>query len=119
MGSLNRVTLIGNLTADPVIRYTKNEKPVAHFTLAMNRNGNGEADFVDCISWGGLAKICGEYLKKGRLVAIEGRIQVRKYEGKDGKNRKSTEVVASNMQMLDRKFEKAATSVKEEELVQV
>jgi len=120
MGNLNRAILTGNLTADPVVRYTKNEKPVAHFTIAINRNGNGEADFVDCVSWGGLAKICGEYLKKGRLVAVEGRIQVRKYQAKDGQNRKVTEIVASNMQMLDKKFEKASKKIqKEEELVQI
>lgn len=120
MPSLNRAIIAGHLTADPIVRYTKNEKPVAHFTLAINRNGNEEADFIDCVSWGGLAKICGEYLKKGRLVAVEGRIQIRKYKGKDGKNRRSMEVVASNMQMLDNKFEKAASGAeKEEELLEI
>lgn len=111
MGSLNRVILTGNLVADPEIRYTQNEVPVANFRLAVNRrlkNGENGADFIRCIAWGGLAKICGEYLKKGRLVAVEGRLQIRSYES-NGQKRTAAEVVASNMQMLDRRFYKAAS----------
>jgi single-strand DNA-binding protein len=112
MGSLNRVILAGRLTADPEIRYTTNELPVARFTLAINkrlRNGEDQTEFVNCTAWRGLAKICGEYLKKGKLVAVEGRLRISKYDGKDGIRRTAVEVVTDNMQMLDGKFHKAAS----------
>lgn len=104
MAGLNKTLLIGRLTNDPEIRYTAKEKAVAHFGLAVDRpakDGEKAVDFFNCIAWDGLAKICGEYLKKGRLVAIEGRLQVSKYQDKSGQKRTSTEVVASNIQMLD------------------
>ncbi len=122
MKSLNRTILVGRLTADPEVRYTANEIPVAKFAIAVerpSRNGEKEADFINIVAWRGLAKICGEYLKKGKLIAIEGRLQIRKYE-KDGENKYFTEIVADNMQMLDSKFFKASTDhskdEKEEEL---
>ncbi|MBU0573038.1 MAG: single-stranded DNA-binding protein [Candidatus Margulisiibacteriota bacterium] len=118
MGNLNRAILTGRLTRDPEVRYTKNNNAVTSFSLAVNRGGKDtEADFINCVSWGKLAKICGEFLKKGRMVAVEGRIQVRKYETKDGQQRTATEIVASSMQMLDSKFHNA--SEKAEELVEV
>ncbi len=112
MGGLNRAILAGRLTADPDVRYTTNEIPVTKFSLAINRpskNGGQDVDFINIVAWRGLAKICGEYLKKGRRVAVEGRLQIRKYE-KDGQKRTYAEIVASNMQMLDSKFHKASTS---------
>jgi len=118
MGSLNRVILAGRLTSDPEVRYTTNELPVARFALAINRRlGNGEeqTEFVNCVAWRGLAKICGEYLKKGRLVAVEGRLQIRKFEGKDGIKRTAVEVVVNNMQMLDSRFHKASSKASSEE----
>ncbi len=86
MMSLNRTILVGRLAADPEVRYTSNEIPVAKFALAVQRpskNGEKEVDFINIVAWRGLAKVCGEYLKKGKPVAIEGKLQVRKYE-KDG-----------------------------------
>ena len=119
-GGLNRSILCGRLVADPEVRYTRNETAVTHFRIAINRNGSADADFVSCVAWGGLAKVCGEYLKKGRLVAVEGRLQTRSYETKKGEKKTSTEVVIENMQMLDNKFFKAASeAAKEPELVQV
>jgi len=118
MASLNRVILTGRLVADPEVRYTTKELPVAHFRLAINRrlkNGEQETEFVNCTAWRGLAKICGEYLKKGKLVAVEGRLQIRKYEAKDGVKRTAVEVIADNMQMLDYKFAKAASKSAPEE----
>jgi single-strand DNA-binding protein len=106
MMSLNRTILVGRLVADPEVRYTANEIPVARFALAVGRpskNGEKEVDFINIVAWRGLAKICGEYLKKGKPIAIEGKLHIRKYE-KDGQKRSFTEVVASNMQMLDTKF---------------
>jgi len=114
--SLNRAILTGRLTADPDVRYTTNEIPVTRFSLAVNRpsrNGNQEVDFINVVAWRGLAKICGEYLKKGRLVAVEGRIHIGKYD-KDGQKRTFAEIVANNMQMLDSKFHKKASDASEE-----
>ncbi len=113
MGNLNRAILTGRLTADPEVRYTTNELPIARFCLAIPRpskNGEGEVDFINCTAFSGLAKICGEYLKKGKLVAVEGRIQVRKYEDKTGNKRTYTDVIANNIQMLERKFYKPEAS---------
>jgi len=112
MMSLNRTILVGRLVADPEVRYTANEIPVARFALAVGRpskNGKNEVDFINIVAWRGLAKICGEYLKKGKPIAIEGKLHIRKYE-KDGQKRSFTEVVASNMQMLDTKFFKESAS---------
>ncbi len=116
MMSLNRTILVGRLAADPEVRYTTNEIPVARFALAVGRpskNGEKEVDFINIVAWRGLAKICGEYLKKGKPVAIEGKLQIRKYE-KDGQKRSFTEVVASNMQMLDTKFFKESKGAEAE-----
>lgn len=115
MGGLNRSILAGRLTADPEVRYTSDEVAVTHFCLAINRGskkkGTDTADFINCVAFGGLAKICGEYLKKGKLVAVEGRLQVRGYQNKDGQKRSTTEVVIDEMQMLDNKFYEAAGKV--------
>lgn len=122
MGGLNRSILAGRLVKDPEVRYTKNETAVTHFCLAINRNGNDNADFINCVAWNGLAKVCGEYLKKGRMVAVEGRLSIRSYQDKKGQKRTATEVVVDNMQMLDSKFynaAKKATSDKTPELVEI
>ena len=105
----NKALLIGNLTRDPELRYTTSGIPVARFAIAVNRfkkkgaeggPGSQDVDFINIVAWRRLAEICGEYLKKGRPVAIEGRLQIRSYTGKDGQPRTMTEVVADNMQML-------------------
>jgi len=123
MGGLNKSILAGRLVADPEVRYTSNEVAVAHFRLAINRgskkNGTDTTDFISCVAFGGLAKICGEYLKKGRLVAVEGRLQIRSYDGKDGQKKSATEVILDDLQMLDYKFYNAASKAKENELVKV
>jgi single-strand DNA-binding protein len=99
----NRVFLIGRLTKDPEVRYTPSGIAVARFTLAINRaRKNDEADFIKITAWRKLAEICGEYLKKGRLIAIEGRLQMGSYE-KEGVMRSTAEVVADNMQMLEKR----------------
>jgi len=108
----NKVFLIGNLTRDPELRYTPSGIPVARFTVAVNRppaksgtnavEGKQDVDFINIVAWRRLAEICGEYLKKGRPVSIEGRLQIRSYE-KDGQKRTMSEVVADGMQMLGKK----------------
>jgi single-strand DNA-binding protein len=104
---LNRVILIGRLTKDPDLRYTPNGVAVATFTLAVdrpftNQQGERETDFIPIVVWRKLAEVCAQHLGKGRLVAIEGRIQVRTYDGNDGQRRWVTEVVANNVRFLDR-----------------
>lgn len=110
----NKVFLIGNLARDPELRYTASGIPVARFAIAVNRfkrSDSGESgqdvDFINIVAWRRLAEICGEFLKKGRPAAIEGRLQVRTFETKTGEKRTMVEVVAENMQMLGRKPEGA------------
>ena len=113
---LNRVILIGRLTKDPELRYTPNGTAVCQFSLAVNRKFNkDEADFIEIVVWRGLAENCANYLGKGRLAAVEGRIQTRTYENQEGQKRKVTEVVADEVRFLDRgNSEKANTKQKED-----
>lgn len=105
---MNRVVLVGRLTRDPDLRITPNGVAVATFTLAVNRtftnqDGEREADFVQCVVWRRQAENVGNYLKKGSLAGIDGRIQTRNYEGQDGKRVYVTEVVAESVQFLEPK----------------
>lgn len=107
MSTFNKIILIGRLTRDPELRYTPNGTPVAHFTLAVDRRrpskeGERETDFIDIVAWQKLAEICQQFLGKGRLVAVEGRLQIRNYETQDGQKRKAVEVIANEMQILDK-----------------
>lgn len=116
MGSLNRTILTGRLAQDPEIRNVSSDIPVARFALAVSKpykSSEKSVDFINCIAWRGLAKICGDYLKKGRLVAVEGRLQIRSYKNKKGEVKTAAEVVANNIQMLDNKFYQAAMKDKE------
>lgn len=103
---LNRVILIGRLTADPELRYTPQGIAVAQFTLAVDRQfkreGDPNADFIPIVTWRQLAENCANYLRKGRLAAVEGRIQIRHYENNDGKRVYVTEVIADNVRFLER-----------------
>jgi len=100
---LNKVILIGRLTRDPELKYTPNGTAVATFTLAVNRKFNkDETDFIDIVVWRGLAENCANFLGKGRLVAIDGRLQVRTYETQEGAKRKVAEVVADDVRFLDK-----------------
>lgn len=103
---LNRVILIGRLTKDPELRYTPSGVAVATFTLAIdrpftNQQGKREADFINIVTWRQLAETCANYLRKGRLTAVEGRIQVRNYENNEGKRVYVTEVIADNVRFLE------------------
>lgn len=102
---LNRIILIGRLTADPQLRYTQNGTAVANFRLAVerarpNQQGEREVDFIDIVTWQRLAETCANNLNKGRLVAAEGRLQIREYEH-EGQRRRVAEVVADNVRFLD------------------
>ncbi|MGM1048363.1 MAG: single-stranded DNA-binding protein [Bacillota bacterium] len=103
---LNRVILIGRLTRDPELRYTPAGVAVTEFTLAVDRpfsgaDGKREADFIPVVTWRQLAETCANYLRKGRLTAVEGRIQVRSYENAEGKCVYVTEVIADNVRFLE------------------
>ena len=100
----NRVVLIGRLTRDPEMQYIKDGTALTRFTLAVNRKfKKDEADFVDIVVWRGLAENCANYLSKGRLVADEGRLQIRSYEDKEGTKRKAVDVVADDVRFLESK----------------
>lgn len=103
---MNRIILIGRLTRDPELRYTPNGVAVTTFTLAVdrpysNQQGEREADFINIVTWRGLAETCANYLKKGRLTAAEGRLQIRNYENNEGKKVYVSEVVADNVRFLE------------------
>ena len=105
---INRVVLVGRLTKDPDLRYTPNGVAVCSFTLAVNRpftnqQGERDADFINCVAWRKQAENVANYLKKGSLAGIDGRIQTRSYEAQDGRRVYVTEVVAENVQFLEPK----------------
>ena len=112
MGGINKSILVGRLVADPEIRYTAEELAIARFRLAINhgskKKGTESTDFINCVAFGALAKICGEYLKKAKLVAVEGRLSVKSYENKKGEKKSSTEVIIDELQMLDSKMAASA-----------
>lgn len=105
---LNRVVQVGRLTKDPDLRYTPNRVAVANFTIAVNRpfsnqQGNREADFINCVVWRKPAENLANYMKKGNMIGVDGRLQSRTFEGKDGKTVFVTEVVAESVQFLESK----------------
>src|SRR3989338_3469696 len=107
--SLNKVTLIGNLTRDPELRYTPSGTAVTTFTIATNRQWKTEsgdskedAEFHRVVAWDKLAEICAQFLKKGKQAYVEGRLQTRKWQTKEGEDKYTTEVVISEMILLGR-----------------
>jgi len=107
MRSLNRVQLIGNLGQDPEVRYTNAGKAVCNFSVATShtwKDGEGnpqeKTEWHKIVAWGKLAEICSQYLAKGRKVFVEGRLQTRKWQGQDGNDRYTTEIVIDNMIFL-------------------
>src|SRR5579875_2225843 len=104
---LNRVILIGRLTQDPELRYTNSGTAVASFTLAVdrartNQAGERETDFINIVVWQKQAELCAQYLHKGRLAAVDGRLQIRSYENREGQRVRVAEVVAESVRFLDR-----------------
>jgi len=123
---LNKVMIIGHLGRDPEMRYTPSGRPVTTFTVATSRSWNTvdgerhqETEWFNVVAWGNLAEICKQYLTKGQQVYIEGRLQTRRWDDKEGNKHSSIEVVANEMMMLgDRRdagsAEKHATEAAEE-----
>ncbi|MGE7114751.1 single-stranded DNA-binding protein [Lysinibacillus sp. NPDC047702] len=102
---INRVVLVGRLTADPELRYTPNGIASCKFRVAVNRpfknEGEQQADFISCIAWRKQAENLANFMKKGNLIGLEGRIQTGNYEGQDGKRVYTTDVVADSIQFLE------------------
>jgi len=124
MKSLNRVSLLGRLVADPDVRKTQNGNEVANFALAINRrwkdaNGEkkGDTDFHRIVAWRKLGQLCGEYLRKGSSVYVEGQLRNRSYEVENGERRFTTEIVAKDINILTwKKGEKGAVDAEVEPL---
>ena len=121
MAGVNKVILVGNLGKDPELRYTPSGQAVATFSLATGRKWKDkegqmqdQTDWHNIVTWGRQAEIAKEYLKKGSPIFIEGRIQYRTYNDRDGNKRYITEIVAQSLQMLGRKGAETAPEVPEE-----
>jgi single-strand DNA-binding protein len=122
MPALNRVQLIGRLGKDPETRFTPNGKKVAHFSLAVSqrrKTAEGDAkeytEWVNIEAWDRLGEICSQYLHKGSLVFVEGRLKTDKYEDKAGETKYYTKVVVQAVQMLDKKQEEEPVTMVEED----
>lgn len=103
---INRVVLVGRLTKDPELRYTPNGIACTRFTVAVNRTfsnqqGEREADFISCIAWRKQAENLANFMRKGNLIGVEGRIQTGSFEGQDGKRVYTTDIVADSVQFLE------------------
>lgn len=117
---MNRVQLLGRLTRDPDVRYTETGKPVATFTLAVNRttkdqNGQYLADFVPVVLWGKPAELVGNSTIKGHRLLVEGRLQIRTYEDKTGQKHWITEVIANSVEFIEKRGDNATTATGAEE----
>lgn len=105
---MNKIIISGRLVRDCDVRYTQGGKVVCQFTLAVNRaftnqDGQREADFINVVVWGKIAELCGNSLAKGHRALVEGRLQIRSYDAKDGSKRYVTEVIANSVEFLERK----------------
>ena len=109
---LNKIIIMGRLTADVELRATQSGKNVASFTVAVDRdfkgqNGEKETDFINCVAWQGTADFVSKYFSKGSMAVVAGRLQTRKYETQDGQKRTATEVIAENVYFGESKKEAA------------
>ena len=114
----NRITLLGRLTKDVEVKYTPSQKVVATFTLAVDRpftgaDGKKEADFIPCVVWGKSAELIGNSCQKGHRLLIEGRLQIRNFEAKDGTKRYIAEVIANSFEFIERKADATPMSMSE------
>lgn len=111
---LNHVTIMGRLTRDPELRRTGSGIAVASFTVAVDRDyaskedGERETDFIDCVAWRQTGEFVSKYFTKGRMIVVDGRLQVRNWTDKDGNKRRSTEVIADNCYFGDSKRDSSA-----------
>lgn len=108
----NHITILGRVTKQVDVRYTPSQKVVCSFTLAvdrpfLNQEGKREADFIPVVVWGKAAELCGNSLAKGHRILVEGRLQIRSYDGKDGNRHWVTEVIANSVEFIERKADSA------------
>lgn len=100
---LNRIDIMGRLVRDPELRHTQSDKPVASFTLAVDRDyggrdgGEKQTDFIDCVAWNKTGEFVSKYFSKGSMAVVSGRLQIRDWKDKDGNNRRTAEVVVENI----------------------
>ena len=111
---LNRIIIMGRLTADPELRRTQSGTAVASFTLAVdrdfkNQNGEKETDFISCVAWKNTAEYVSNYFSKGRMAIVEGRLQMRDWTDKEGNKRRSFDVIASSVYFGDSKRDQGPT----------
>ncbi|MDP2090934.1 MAG: single-stranded DNA-binding protein [Candidatus Gracilibacteria bacterium] len=125
MRTVNKVILIGNITRDPSIKNTENNKKIALFTIATNRyyktaegEQKSESEFTNCITWGSLAERCEQFLTKGKLVYAEGRLKTRIIEKEDGTKTYKTEVVVSNIIFLNKKSDFEDNQIDEADFIE-
>lgn len=109
---MNKIVLLGRLVKDPDVKYTQSGKCVASFTLAVDRpfkgqNGEKETDFINVVTWGKTAELVGNSCIKGHRLLVEGRLQIRSYDAKDGTKRWVTEIIANSVEFIERKSENA------------
>ncbi len=124
-GDMNRVIIIGRLTKDPELKYIQSGSAVANFTIANNRiytTNNGErkedVSFLDCVAWGKLGETIAEYMQKGRRIAVEGRLQQRRWEDQEGNKKSKVEIIADSVQFLDSKSSSDTSSDNVQEVAQ-
>ena len=100
---LNHIVIMGRLTRDPELRYTQSQTPVVSFSVAVDRDfggrdgGEKQTDFIDCVAWRSTAEFVSKYFRKGSMVVVSGRLQIRDWQDRDGNKRRSAEVVADNV----------------------
>ena len=109
---MNKIIIMGRVTKQVDVRYTPSQKVVCSFTLAvdrpfLNQEGKREADFIPVFVWGKAAELCGNRLAKGHRILVEGRLQIRSYDGKDGNRHWVTEVIANSVEFIERKADSA------------
>lgn len=112
---LNKVLLLGRIVKDPDVKYTQSGKCVTQFTLAVDRqfkdaNGNKETDFIPVVVWGKAAELVGKSCQKGHRLLVDGRLQIRSYEAKDGSKRWVTEIIANSVEFIERRSDTAVSA---------
>lgn len=100
---LNKIVVMGRLVRDPEERRTANNKPVTNFAIAVDRDRQDETDFIDVVAWNGTAEFVSKFFRKGSMIIVSGRLQMRKWEDRDGNNRTSYEVLADSVYFGERK----------------
>lgn len=108
---MNQVCLMGRLTKEPELRHTQSQTAVASFTVAVQRYGGKETDFIDCVAWKGTAEFIAKYFGRGQMIAVVGRLQIRDWTDRDGNKRRSYEVVVNDAYFTESKKDRQLSEV--------